>query len=314
MVDRRRQALALSAWSTLAAIASSFGLSGCPRAETDGAARSAPAAPAAAPGPTVTAQPRVHAAPTPAVQTKPASASEAAPAPALPPLAGEPLAALGVPGHFDAVVSVPVGATRALPVAVALHGNYDRPEWQCGIWGKLIGKRGFVLCPRGIPRRDVPKSMDRWEYASGRRVALEIDAALAALTSSFGAHVESGPILLIGFSLGAIYGSPLLQLEPRRFPRAVLIEGGLEAWNSTKAKAFVAGGGSRLLFACGQADCMGKAKRLAPNLERVGLPTRFGGDPKAGHTYDGNVALAVESEFNWLVEGDPRWATAATTP
>jgi predicted esterase len=322
VVDRRRQALALSALTTLGALVSSLVLSGCPKAETEGAARSAPAAPA--PAPAATEQARVRAAPTPAASSAPASAIAPTPAQApsaqapsalaLPALEGEPLVAMAVPRYFDAVVSVPVGATRALPVVVALHGNYDRPEWQCGIWGKLVGKRGFVLCPRGIPRRGVPKSMDRWEYASDRRVALEVDAALTALSSTFGAHVDPGPVMLIGFSLGAIYGVPLLQLDPRRFPRAVLIEGGLDAWNEAKAKAFLTGGGSRLLFACGQSDCMGKAQRLAPILSRAGLPARFGGDPTAGHTYDGNVALTVDKHFAWLVEDDPRWTPLTATP
>src|SRR5688500_18592409 len=51
--------------------------------------------------------------------------------PELPPkLSGEPLQDLPVPGYGVAVVSMPLGAREPRPVVLALHGNYDRPEWQ----------------------------------------------------------------------------------------------------------------------------------------------------------------------------------------
>src|SRR6188768_1132879 len=72
------------------------------------AARSASAAPLAAPQASATT----------------AAASE------LPPLS-EPaeLVKLAVPGFGDAVVSLPLGAVEPRHIAVALHGNFDRPEW-----------------------------------------------------------------------------------------------------------------------------------------------------------------------------------------
>jgi predicted esterase len=172
----------------------------------------------------------------------------------------------------------------------------------------VIGESGFLLCPRGIARRDVPKQMDRWEYASAAAVARELDAALAALSARYGARVAPGPVVFIGFSLGAIYGAPLVQKDPTRFPRGVFVEGGHGAWTVASAKKYAAGGGLRLFLGCGQAACLGKAKRLGPLLERAGLPTRSGGSPKAGHTYDGDVAAAVRSAWPWLVEGDSRWS------
>jgi hypothetical protein len=33
------------------------------------------------------------------------------------------------------------------PIALATHGNYDRPSWQCHEWQRLLGARAFVLCP-----------------------------------------------------------------------------------------------------------------------------------------------------------------------
>src|SRR5207302_3502336 len=60
-----------------------------------------------------------------------ASTAPAAPAPKLAPLTGiSELTALVVPGYRDAIVSVPLGAFARRPVVLALHGNYERPEWQ----------------------------------------------------------------------------------------------------------------------------------------------------------------------------------------
>lgn len=239
-------------------------------------------------------------------ETSPApSASEPPP----PPLEGEgKLVSLDVEGFLPAVVSVPTAARAVHPVAVALHGNFDRPEWQCEVFRPVIGEAGFLVCPRGVPRRDVPKRMDRWEYASGAKVAAEIDAALSALAARYPGRVDPDSAVLIGFSLGAIYGSPLLQKEPARFPRAVLVEGGHGAWNAATAKRFAAGGGKRLFLACGQAACLSKAARLVKSLEQAGLPTQSGGSKTAGHTYDGDVAASVKSAWPWLVEGDHRWS------
>jgi predicted esterase len=226
----------------------------------------------------------------------------------LPPLAGtEPLVALEVEGAEPAVVALPLGTTRARPVAIALHGNFDRPEWQCEVWRGVLGARGFILCPRGIPRRDVSKSLDRWEYGSAKAVEKEIDRGLAALRARYGAYVDGGPSLFIGFSLGAIYGSSIVQKHPQHFPRVVLVEGGESAWTRASASKFVSGGGLRLYVACGQIACLAQVKRLRPALEKAGLPMRGGGHAKAGHTYDGAVAAAVASELPWLLEGDPRW-------
>ncbi len=222
-------------------------------------------------------------------------------------LSGEALVSLEVPAFRPAIVSVPLGTRGPRPIAVAVHGNFDRPEWQCSVWRPIVAARGFVLCPRGVARRDVPKQMDRWEYASQAALAREIEAGVAALAARFGAHVDLGPILFIGFSLGAIYGAPMVQRAPARFPRVVLIEGGLGAWSTALAKRFAAAGGQRLLFACGQRDCMTRGKRLVAPFEKAGLPTRHGGDAHAGHTYDGQVAQVVADNWEWLVEGDPRW-------
>jgi len=223
-------------------------------------------------------------------------------------LGREPLVALEVAGFQPAVVLIPLSTKRPRPIILALHGNYDRPEWQCGVWNAVVRGRAFVLCPRGIPRRGAPAAADRWEYASARAMKSEIDAAVLALRARFAQFVADGPLLFIGFSLGAGYGVPLVQAEPELYPRAVFIEGGVSAWNIAAAKRFAKAGGKRLILACGQAGCLTQVKQLGPALTRAGLETRVGGSASAGHTYDGSVAQVVSDNWDWLTDDDQRFA------
>ena len=168
--------------------------------------------------------------------------------------------------------------------------------------------RAFVVCPRGVPRPDAPKSLDRWTYGKGTDVRAEIEAALTSLRTRFSGYVAEGPILYAGFSLGAIHGVGIVASDGQRFPRAVLVEGGHDGWTPARAKSFAAAGGKRVLFACGQRACKTGAAPARKNLEREGITTQlvFGGE--VGHTYDGPVAAEIARVFSWLVADDPRFA------
>ncbi len=224
--------------------------------------------------------------------------------PTLAPLEGT-LAALSVTGFRDAIVSVPTSATEPRPVVVALHGNFDRPEWQCEVMRQITDAYAFVLCPRGIRRTDVPKSWDRWEYGGLPAVKQELAAGLAALGERFAGYVAEGPIVFTGFSLGAILGRPIVRDDPARFPRVVFTEGGSDGWNFQRFKA---GGGQRVLFACAQAGCPQNRRAVARQAERFGVEVRVADGGNIGHTYDGPVARAIKAEWGWLVEGDARWS------
>jgi hypothetical protein len=225
--------------------------------------------------------------------------------PALAPLhADAPLVALPVQGFRDAIVSVPIGATGPRPIVVALHGNFDRPEWQCEVMREITDGFAFILCPRGIPRTDVAKSMDRWEYGSVKQLKQELDAGLLAVRERFARYVADGPIVMTGFSLGAILARPMVMEDPARFPRVVFTEGGSDGWNF---KRFQQGGGSRVIFGCAQAGCAPKCRALAKRAERAGVEVRVADGGNIGHTYDGPVARAIQAEWSWLVESDPNW-------
>lgn len=239
------------------------------------------------------------------------------PEPALPPPLAAPsdVIAIGVDGFRDAELYVPRGATARRPLVVALHGNYDRPEWQCDEWRKIAGGYPFILCPRGIPRSDAPKGEDRWTYGTLARLERELDAGIDAARRRFPDYVDVDPVIFTGFSLGAILGRFIVQKHPERFPRAVFVEGGNAGWSSAVAKRYRAGGGVRVLFACGQSVCVGPSQASARILERAGVEARVVHGAFVGHTYDGPVADAIAGVWPWLVEGDARYpANNPSTP
>lgn len=219
------------------------------------------------------------------------------------------LVALEVTGFREAVVSVPLRTTTPKPIVLALHGNYDRPEWQCEVMREITDAFPFILCPRGIPRRDVPKAENRWEYGSVQQLRNEIEAGLSAMKTRFAGYVAEGPIVFTGFSLGAILGRPIVASEPERFPRVVFTEGGGEGWNF---KQFKQGGGLRVVFGCAQRGCPESRRNVVRKAAAVGLEVRIADGGNIGHTYDGPVAKAIRAEWAWLVEGDSRWQCEST--
>jgi pimeloyl-ACP methyl ester carboxylesterase len=180
------------------------------------------------------------------------------------------------------------------------------------VWRAASGATSFILCPRGVPRGDVPRSQDRWEYASAKKTESEIEAGLAALRQRFGEHVAEGPIVYVGFSLGAILGTSIVRRHPERYPRLVLIEGGLGGLEGM-GKLYKEGGGQRVLLACGQAGCLAKSRRLEKRLEAWGLEARVVDGGNIGHTYDGAIAQGIQADWPWLVEGLPAWELPAKT-
>ena len=219
--------------------------------------------------------------------------------------------ALAVPGFGDAVVSLPIGTTRKRPVLVAAHGNYDRPEWQCETWRSTLATRSlsaFVLCPRGVTRPDSPSPTDiRFTYASGASLKAELEAGRAALSARWPEFVDDGSVVYAGFSLGAIYGVSFILADPARAPRVVLTEGGHDPWTASAIATFAKKGGLRVLFACGQPSCVSTAFAIVAAM-RPSVSAKVVHGRAVGHGYDGAVADAIAEQFDWLVEGDSRFA------
>jgi poly(3-hydroxybutyrate) depolymerase len=209
-----------------------------------------------------------------------------------------------VEGYGEAVVAVPLGAREPRRVVVALHGNADRPEWQCGSWRGIAGSDVFVLCPRGVKRMDV-RGPPRFTFGTLERTEGELRAALEALKHRYGQHVAPGGVVLTGLGVGATHSLKLAQQEPAFFSRVVAIEGETEQWTAGTAAAFASRGGQRVLFACAHEAC----ERLG--VRNVLFTRRNGGDarlvvagPKA-RGFDAHLTSLIQQHWSWLIGKDP---------
>lgn len=247
----------------------------------------------------------------------------------LPPLASaSPTTVLPVPGFGEAVAVVPVGATKPVPVVVAVIGIGDTPEEQCAVWRELVGKRAFVLCPRGLPHWVKPGVPDEKDDETGdepepdpdtkplqvgfyqpdaARLEKELTAALAALKAKWPQYVADKEVVYTGFSRGAFLGPSLASKKPDRFKRLVLIEGGHSPWTEDTADAFAKGGGQRVLFACGQQSCVDDALEASATLGRRKIATKTVLGQGEGHSYKKQVKDELKKQIDWVVDGDPAW-------
>ena len=210
-----------------------------------------------------------------------------------------------------AKVDVPLGAREPRPLVVAVHGNFDRPEWICGVWSEVTSAFPFVVCPRGSKRKDAP-GQDRWTFAGSGAVSREIDLTLSATRARWAEHVEDGPAVYAGFSLGAILGVSIVGADPARFPRVILVEGGHDGWTDARAAGFAkgardAGVEPRVLFVCAQNGCVSDATPARRTLLRHGVEAEIVSAGNVGHRYDGPVAEVTRSHLAWVTQDLPGW-------
>lgn len=218
--------------------------------------------------------------------------------------ADQPIIELPIENRRAALVSIPLGATEKKPILVAAHGRDDVPQPLCEMWRGVVGDRAFVVCPTGVPSEN---RQGAFTYASFDALSDEIDDALAALRARFPAHADDGPIVYAGFSLGSYQGVRVVNKDPEKTPRVILIEGGHDPWNDELIAGFADGGGQRVLFVTGQAINEQRSKRVATELQSAGIAARVVHAEGAGHVYTGPVRERIAEAFDWVVEGDERW-------
>jgi pimeloyl-ACP methyl ester carboxylesterase len=215
---------------------------------------------------------------------------------------------LAVEGFGSAIAALPLAAARPRPVLIALHGDADRPEWQCGSWRGVVGSRAFVLCPRGRPRQDGSTTEVRYTLGSVDETERELRAALAALKRRFGEHVARGPVLLAGYGRGVEAASALARQQPSFFSRVVLIAGEPSAWSPSLAALFGKQGGERVLFVCASAECRAEAELRAALTRRTGAHAKVSAPADLGPWFDATMTSALRGELPWLLAGDSRWS------
>lgn len=216
---------------------------------------------------------------------------------------------LPVAGYRPAVfVSAARKDAPPWPVTLILHGNFDRPEWECEWWAASAAPEGWLLCPRGIPRTDVPRSYDRWTYLGATPAVKESHAALDALASRFPKLTREDGSLYVGFSLGAILAAPVMLGCRLRFSAAALVEGG-DAIDLPQMRALARKGLVKVAYLCGQhTGCAGRvqgARGALRRWERAGVRARAWVMPGAGHGYSDDFDPLGKEVVRWLRAKEP---------
>ena len=209
------------------------------------------------------------------------------------------LVELDVAGFGKAALAVPLGATTARPIVIALHGVADRPEWACAALRAIAGPAPFVLCPRGVRRADIAAPDVRYTFGSADDAARELRAALTALKQRYGAYVAPGPVVFSGFEIGADHVAWIAREEPAFFSRLLLIAPAASSWSSSQAALFGRGGGQRVLFAFGPGQ-QNEFQLKALLTVRGGAEARtaFLGDRPP--TLDAASVVALAKQWRWL--------------
>ena len=225
--------------------------------------------------------------------------------PKLTPLAASSwLVDLEVPGFEKAALAVPLGATSARPIVIALHGSADRAEWACSALRSIAGPEPFVLCPRGVKRTDFAAPDVRYTFGTPEDTAGELRAALSALKKKFGIRVAAGPVVFEGFEIGADRAAWIARQEPAFFSRVLLIEPSETSWPSSQAAVFGRSGGQRALFAFGPAH----RDELSP---KAVLTVRGGAEARA--VFLGARPAALDGPSRALLAQHWAWLSAPTS-
>jgi pimeloyl-ACP methyl ester carboxylesterase len=215
--------------------------------------------------------------------------------PGLAPLGGELVETVD-----DVKVSVPLGATEPRPLIVAAHGACDRPEWACAGWRGVTDGHAFIACPHGGPLGG------GYAWDSLEQIEARVLDAEAKARARFGAYVDPGPIILVGFSQGSRLVSVIARRHPDRYPVVALLEGGYDETTWGFGPAF-AKGGKRILFACSTWHCAKGFEAGVKSSQTAHVDARLADLGNLGHHMDARIQKGLHAHWRWLVRDDARW-------
>lgn len=208
---------------------------------------------------------------------------------------------LAVKGFGPATVTLPLGATTPRPIVVVLHGERDKPEWQCNSFRGVLGGRVFILCPQGQAVGD-----GLYGWGSFDESVAELRAALTALKERYGAHVAKGSITLVGYAQAGAIALDLARQEPSFFARVALVNSDPNALSPSVAKIFGERGGKRMLFFCTSQACDDSGVERALWLKRANAEGKAV-KVNVGPYLDQKFTDALKLELPWLLQGDSRF-------
>ncbi len=211
-------------------------------------------------------------------------------------------AALSVPEFYPAShVGPDVTNDWPRPVTVVLHGNYDRPEWECDTWKGVAGFYGWVLCPRGVRTPHATLAEDRWTYRGPARVQKEIEAGLTALEARYPGRVSMDGTVLVGFSLGGIYAPGLAIGNPGKYPYLFLVEGGEKKLDKRVIRALKKAGVRGVALAMSLPGRRRAARDTLEKIIRVDIRAVFVDMKGAGHGYRSDFGNTGRKALQYLV-------------
>jgi predicted esterase len=214
---------------------------------------------------------------------------------ALAPLVGTWIDTVTLDDGTDAQVAPPLGATTARPLVVAVHGASDRHDWACSEWRVVVDAYAFVVCPHGSPYGTA------FAWTSIDQLDKRVMSAVSAVRTKYGAYVDPGPAVYVGFSQGATLAPYVLRHHTDVFPVVALDEGGYTS-------ASVSGGIKRALLACSTGACETDFTDSARALARTGVDVHVAKLGLFGHTMDSRTTSALQTQWKWLVRDDARWS------
>jgi hypothetical protein len=222
----------------------------------------------------------------------------------LPPAPAPPAkpAPLEVAGFAPASHVGPSGEERwPRPIVVVLHGNFDRPEWECDVWAEAASFHGFLLCPRGVRTPWATLAEDRWTYKGAARVAAEIEAGIGALEARYPGRVTRDGMTLAGFSLGAILAPALVESSPGKYNYVFLVEGGVEKLDEKRVASLRRAGVAGLGLAMSAPGRRRLASALLPLLRSTGIRAIFVDMKGSGHGYGEDFGTTGAAAMRTLV-------------
>jgi predicted esterase len=181
-------------------------------------------------------------------------------------------------GDAPGVLVFPPGErTAAKPITVMLHGMCGVPENECPYFARVAAKGSWLICPRGT----LTCSSGGATWAFPRRVET-IDAAIRRVEAAHPGEVDARDnATLIGFSLGAFVAMDLVNREPTRWARVVLIGGKV-----VPDPRHLLRGTTRLVFGAGEFDqSYSHMSASVRRLRAAGVTATFLGLGRVGHRF-----------------------------
>lgn len=201
----------------------------------------------------------------------------------------------------DAKVAVPLGAVRPRPLLIALRGETDRPEWQCGSYRGITRGRSFILCPSGSARGAGERT-----HSTTDDTARALRSDIASLKAKFGAHLARGSVVLAALGPSVEHALAIALEEPSFFSRLVLVNGSLDRLDAAFATRYGQNAGERVLVVCSRGGCGPDADLKVRALRPAGVDARLV-RPERGEGLDAEIARAIGEQWPWLVGSDARF-------